>query len=240
MSSDLSKASRSFELYKVDNGSYPTDMPADIQPSTGVVLSPTIAPAGSFCLNAYNQGNATLKVSYDSQNGLQQNTLCSGAPIGGTAGGSVPQAPRGTNLAPSFAQWTLTGSASYNSPTGEISFGTSGTARSPLIRVDSPASFTYLADMFATTPSTQFTPQGGYASGMNFYGSDGVTAVTNSGGFTSNGCAKAVPLNAWQTPAASCGYAGGPNVIYITYVYYYSATYSSSDLKLKNPQLIIN
>jgi prepilin-type N-terminal cleavage/methylation domain-containing protein len=243
MSSDLSSAARAFELYKFDNGSYPTDMPANIKTSKGVVLSATNTTGDTFCINAYYPSDPSVLVSWDSKNGLQQGTLCDGAAIGGPAGGSVPLAARGTNLMPDFSHWTLTGTATYNTSTGELTLGTSGSARSPLVRVDHPVGIKTGGDMYATTasPNSGLAPQGGYHVSIYYYGSDGTTPAQNTGGYTGNGCAKAIALNTWVIATQGCAFSGGPNVIYTAYTFWSSASgYTSPDLKIKNPLLIIN
>lgn len=240
MASDLAAASRAFDLYKVDNDTYPSSMPSTVKASKDIVLSATIAPQGEYCINAYHINKPTLKSSWHSNSKLQQSSHCSGAAIGTTAGGAVPAAPRGVNIAPSFSQWVLTGTATYNNSTQEIDLGSNGTARSPLIRVDQPGSFSYTIDAYTTAQASNFTPQGGYLSGMSYYGSDSVTPALNSNNYTSNGCARAVPLNTWQTPATSCGYAGGPNVYYITYNFSSGNSQWSPNLIMRNPVLTLS
>jgi len=242
MSSDLTDAARAFELYKVDNNnSYPAEMPATVKTSGNVTLSATNAPQGTFCINAYYQSDTTLKASWDSRSGLQKDKLCDGAAIGATAGGSVPTAARNTNLVPGFSQWTLTGTAAYNSSTGELTLGANGSARSPLIRIDSPVRNIPGGEMFATVASANgiHAPQGAYHISTYYYGSDGVTPVQNSSGYTSNGCGMALTLNAWSQ--RSCSFFAGPNVVYMNYMFVGAqGGIASSDLRIKNPTLTIS
>lgn len=243
MSSDLRSAASAFELYKVDNGSYPTEMPAGTETSDGVVLSATYTDGDGFCINAYHESDTSLQASWDSDAGLQNGSLCSGAAIGGPAGGSVPPAARGTNLMPGFSQWTLTGTATYNSSTGEMTLGSSGSARSPLVRVDSPALMRTGGDMYATVASANpsVAPQGGYHVSISYYGADGVTSAQNTAGYTSNGCARAIALNTWLTGVNTCAFTGGPDIIYVAYSFIGSqGGYTSSDLKIKVPLLVFS
>jgi general secretion pathway protein G len=241
MSSDLSQAAKAFRLYEVDNGSFPSDIPTSVKTSKGVVLSATNTNSGTFCINAYYQSDTTLKRSWDSRNGLQED-LCSGAAIGAPAGGSVPLAARDTNIMPNFSQWTLTGTAVYNSSTEELTLGSNGSARSPLVRVDSPVGIRTGGDMYATAASANasLAPEGGYHVSISYYGSDGVTPALNSSNYTGNGCARGISLNAWLPAVQSCGFNGGPNVVYVTYAFIGpQGGYTSSDLKIKTPLLIV-
>lgn len=241
MSSDLQKAAKAFELYKVDNDSYPTTMPAGTVTSANIILSATSTSSTNYCINAYHQNDATLRVSYDSRNGLQNGVLCSGATVGTSAGGTIPIAKRGINIVPDFSHWTLTGTATYNPTSGELTLGTNGTAKSPLIRIDSPAQNRPGADFYASVASaySSFAPQGGYHIGTQYFASDGTTAVQNVNGHTGNGCAYAMPLNAWNNRA--CTFSAGPGTIYMTVLLYGSqGLYSSSDLRIRSPFLTIN
>lgn len=239
VSADLRNAATSFEMYKADNGSYPaSSLPPGIKTSKGVVLSATNTAGDAFCVNAYYQSDPSLQLSWDSKKGLQNDTLCSGAAIGGASGGDVPLAARGTNLMPGFSQWTLSGSAAYNSSTGELTLGANGSAKSPLVRVDHPATLKAGGDMYATIQSANASvaPQGGYHVSILYYDTDGTTAAQNTAGYTGNGCAKGFALNSWQLALQNCVFYGGPNVIYAAYSFQGpNAGYTSSDIKIKTP-----
>lgn len=242
MSTDLRGAAEAFELYKFDTGSYPTTMPTNIKASRGVVLSATATTGDEFCINAYYSSDPKVRVSWNSEIKGTQSHLCKGLTIGVATGGSIPAAPRGVNLMPGFSQWTLTGTASYDEATGELTLGSNGNARSPVVRVDQPRLLYSGGDMYATTasPYATLTPNGGYHVGIFYYGSDGVTAVTNSSGTTSNGVARSFTLNAWRNGQQTSGFNGGPNVIQARYYFYSTASgYASPDLKIKNPLLIV-
>jgi len=244
MSNDLSNAARAFELYKVDNNNtYPYDIPASVKTSDKVTLSATSAPQGTFCINAYHQTDTSLKVSWDSRGGLQKDRLCDGAAIRSAVGGSVPTAARNTNIAPGFSGWTLTGTAAYNSSTGELILGANGSARSPLIRVDGPLGRILAGgDMYATvaSASASLAPQGGHHISISYFDSDGTTPVQNGGGYTGNGCARPVTLNVWSSEVKECNFTGGVNVKYLTYLFQGpNGGYTSADLKIKNPLLIV-
>jgi len=147
--------------------------------------------------------------------------------------------PRGVNVALNFANWTLAGSASYNSSTGELSLGATGSATSPLIQVGSPALMNVGADFYATSASPTFTPKSGNLINTQYF-SDGVSGAYNLGGYMSNGCARALDLGVWTLADARCGFQGGPDVKYLRYTILSSpSNYTSSDLRARNPFVIV-
>lgn len=138
MKFDLRKASQGMELAKSeDDNSYPTSLPPDVTPSKGNVLQLTTVsdPSTDYCINIYGPGD---KVASVSKGGVVHDYLCAGATAGTPVGGTVPTAPRGTNLlGAGFSNWTTSGNISYNSSAEEmVCSGTgNGTATSPAIRV---------------------------------------------------------------------------------------------------------
>lgn len=240
MISDLQHAAEMFELYKVKNKSYPTNMP-DMEVSRGVTLSATNTSGDTFCINAYYEDDPSIHVSWDSEEGARSDQLCSGAAIGDTLGGSVPTATRDINLMPDFSHWTLTGSASYNASSGELTLTGTSTAQSPLVRVDQPGVMRTGADMYATvaSTSTSLAPQGGYHVSIKYFGSDGTTPAQNTAGYTGNGCARVVPLGSWQT-VDTCTFTGGPDIIYASYILVGPhGGYTSAGIKMKTPLMIV-
>jgi hypothetical protein len=157
---------------------------------------------------------------------------------------TVSSAPNsGVNLAPPINQWALYGGASYNASTGILSLTPTGSATTPLIAVSKPTQIIVGGDFYATVASMQsgIAPNGGYLMGTSYYGSDGVTPVQNSAGYTGNGCAQPIALSTWNLASMLCGFSGGPNVVYVTYSFYGSNSgYASSDLLIRNPILTIN
>lgn len=241
MSSDLRNAATLFGLLQADADSYPTTMPSETKTSRDIILQATnTGSTTQFCINAYHASNS-LRMSWDSARGGLQSSLCDGVTIGSAVGGTAPQVARSVNIAPEFSRWTLTSGATYNNGTGELTLTGSGNVLSPPVRVDTPASIRTGGDFFANTASVNLTPQGGYHTDIFYYGSDGSTSVTNSAGYTSNGCAQRLDLNAWSLVDTRCVWSGGPNVVYVRVGFYGpSSGYASPGLKIKNPMIVID
>jgi|GEM_PF-1727917 len=242
MRSDLKNAANVFEIYKVDNSSYPTDiLPTNFRPSGSIVLQSANATNGFFCINAYHKTDPTIRMSWNSQINSLQNGLCDSATIGSPVGGAVPTATRGINLMPGFERWTLTGGASYNSTSKELVLGQNGLATSPIVRIDKPISMYIGADFYATIASAyvSITPNGAQHNGSSYYSEDGVTPVLNTEGYSGNGCAPAIAKSVWVLNNR-CFYYGGPLVVYVRIRFIgASSGYASSDLIIKNPNLIV-
>lgn len=145
------------------------------------------------------------------------------------------------NLAANFIPtWTLTGTASYNTATGELTLGANGSARSPVVRVDRPRGMQAGGDVYATASSAHasLTPDAGYHMSIWYYGEDGATPVTNNTGHTTNGCAKSFTRSVWQKSFGGCVFTGGPNIVYANYTFWSAQSgYTSSDFKVKTPLL---
>jgi len=149
-------------------------------------------------------------------------------------------AARGANISPGFSDWVLSGGATYNSTNGELTLGSAGLATSPLIRVYYPTSMRMGADYYATVASVNLAPDGGSHMSSYYYAADGVTAAYNSANYTANGCAQRFALSTWDLQDLKCGFAGGPNVTYVKFIFRgSSSSYASSDLKVKNPILVL-
>ena len=243
MNSDLNSVQNIFELWNVDHSSYPTDISATtVKASNDIVLQSANSSTG-FCVNAYSKSDPTLRMSWSSTEGGVQDGLCNGATIGSPVGGTVPLAARGINLLPGFSRWTLSGGATYNSNTNELSLGNTGYSVSPLIRVDQPSSMNIGGDFYATTasPYSSYTPKGGYHTNSSYYASNGTTLVANSAGNMGNGCAESITLTTWDLTDTRCTYSGGPLIIYLRISFTgTNGGYSSPDLKIRNPLLILN
>jgi hypothetical protein len=149
----------------------------------------------------------------------------------------------GVNTAPPISRWTLASGATYNTITGVLTLSSTGYATTPLIFVAQPASIHVGGDFYATVASANggLAPNGGYHMGIYYYGSDGVTPVQNSAGYTSNGCAQPITLSIWNSASVLCNFSGGPNVYYVSYALWGSNLgYASSDLLTRNPILTLN
>lgn len=232
---DLANAAKEMELAYTRYESM-TQFPSTVKASAGNVLQlASVSGNTRFCINGYGPNN-TMK-SYLAGKGIQ-NHLCSGAGVGSTVGGSLPTPPHGVNLVSDFSNWTLSGGVTYDAGTKEIRLGnTTGTATSPLVRVDGAATCRFQLESYATQPSPTATPQTQVYSGSKYYGSDGVTLVTNTGGYTSNGNAYSHNLNTWvnYTWNTACG----PNVKYVQFIIHSNPTGRTSDNRYRNPQISI-
>jgi len=242
-SSDLQNASTIMGMKYVEVGQYPLTVPSEVKTSANSVLQLTSTGSNSaFCINAYNTKDSSIRMSWDANRGGLQSMLCNGATIGSPSGGTVPTAPRNQNLMADFSRWTLSGGAVYNNATQELTLGPNGYAQSPIVRVDSPTTIRVGGDLYAANASSyvNFAPQAGYHTGITYFGSDGVTPVTNSTNYTGNGCAQKFPTSAWSIADQKCVYNGGPNVIYSSFSFTGSnGTYASTDLRIKNPLTIV-
>lgn len=216
-----------------------TALPSDVEPDNDIVLhlAGSSGSAGDFCINAYRV--STFEVgSIDSKNGEVRDYLCPGILIGSPVGGSLPAIPLSTNLSPDFSEWTLTGSVTYNDSTKELTFsGATGKAESPLVRLAGTATNTSLTyELYSTVSAVSYTPQAGGYVGSAYFASNGTSPVTNTAGYSTNGNAQAVPLNAWTsrtfvTPA-------GANVQYVRFnINLSSANYTSNNFKVRNPSI---
>ena len=227
------------------NNTYPTSIPSSYKASPNVVVEMIQSPNSAYCINAYHKQKSTIYYSISSsQAGVVRNFLCTGPTSGSPVGGNVPSAPLGINIAPDFDQWVLTGTAAYNTTTKELTLGANGVATSPMIRVNGATGSLLDGQFYSSLQSANASikPNAGWHSGSSYYGTDGTTLVNNSGGYTGNGCAKMAALNAWAASAnGACIYALGPNVYYLKILLYSAANgYASSDLKIRQPSLLLN
>lgn len=234
----LSKGVDAMKLAALDaSGVYPTDLPSSFSPNADSVLQLAVPTSnGEFCLNAYKISAYEVS-SYDSKTNKTRPYLCSGALQGSPVGGSVPAVPTGVNLVSDFSNWTLNGGATYDSTTGEITLqGASASAVSPLVRLNGATSVSCAYELFSTTSAPNFSPQAGTYTGSTYFAADGTTLATSSGGYTGNGNAQAVPLNAYTLKSWTI--ATGPNVIYVRFTINYSpTTYTSNNFKVRNPSI---
>lgn len=236
--SDLQMAAAAMESAKNFSSDYPSTLPNTFSLSPNVVVEMTTQPAGKFCINGYSKTNKAVRMSVFSDNkNTVRDYLCVGVSNGSVVGGTVPATPTGVNIAPSLSGWTLSGTASYNDLTDELTLGSDGVATSPKLKVNGVAGVTINAQLYATSASAQssITPNAGWHNASSYYESDGQTPAINTAGYTANGCAGAFTRSVWSASMTNCVYALGPNVTYLQIVLYSAASgYSSSDLKVKN------
>jgi hypothetical protein len=146
----------------------------------------------------------------------------------------------GVNAAPPFSAWSLSGGATYNSGTGEVTLPTSSAVvSSPIIRVNATGVMYAGADFLATGSAVNWTPLGGFYVQTNYFALDGVTQVSNSLGQTANGCAKSLTLNTYVTNTDQCGAWAGPNIKYMNFSFN-GGDWASPGIKIKNPSIIFN
>ena len=141
---------------------------------------------------------------------------------------------------PSFASWTLSGGAAYNSSTVQLTLGASGIALSPLIRVDKPTMMYLGGDFYSTAASVNCTPSSCWLSGSSYFAADGVTPAYNWWNYAGNGCAPAFALSDWDVNDMRCNFAGGQNIVYARFnLTGNNPGYTSTDLIIKNPRLTL-
>jgi len=237
ISNSLRNTSDMMEIAIANNPSQ-TTLPSTVKADNDVVLSLASSPAGEYCVNAYRISTWEVS-SYSSKDGTTQPYLCPGIVIGSPVGGTIPNPPLRTNLiGTDFSTWTLSGGATYDSATKELTFsGTGGTATSPLVRMAGSSANAFIAfDIFSATGSVQYSPLAGSYMGAAYFAADGVTPVMSSAGYPSNGNAQSVPLNTWTT--RSWTVATGPNVKYVRFNINLSpVNYTSNNFKVRNPAI---
>lgn len=139
LTSDLTKAARLMSVSHVDNGTYPSTIPADMKtsPNVGMSLANT-GDVNTFCINAQLL-NTDIRMYYDSATSTTANGVCSGATISGSETGgmkpnliSTPEFSSGWSMGLSVAGQPLTtraGTASDPYPTKPVLVWTNNVAR---------------------------------------------------------------------------------------------------------------
>lgn len=123
LKSDLTNASKQIELNQVDNGAYPTSLPANVKASKNVTLSLSEAGSG-YCINAESSSSTSARWSYNSASGGLQEGLCSGAVIAGSETGLNPNLITNTAFT---SGWNL----NFQNPTGRALSSRAGTPSDP-------------------------------------------------------------------------------------------------------------
>lgn len=235
LKSDLQNFAAAMKSSRNFNNAYPASYPDSFRPSKNVVLQRAAADSKEYCVNAYHVKYPGLVFSFDSKTGQLREMGCSGPLIGSPIGGSVPTAPRNTNLVAGFDQWQTSGGVSYDAGSKELRFNGAGSATSPLVKVDSPTTSKLTVESYSTTASPSCTPDSCTHFSSYYFGSDGTTAVQNSSGYTANGNAQTTPLNSWVQKSWTT--AAGPNVIYVQFIIRSSPTSYTSDNRIRNPTI---
>lgn len=240
MKSDLHSLASAMEDKRNYDNRYPTTFPQSFKPSGENVVQLVGVTDTYFCADIYNAKVPTLVLSYNSEAEDFRNYPCSGLPTGSPLGGTIPAAPRGTNLLGDFSGWTLNGTASVTN--GVLTLGANGNATSRLVRVSSPYTISVGGDLKAAqqSPNAALQPNAGYHVNIRYYGDDGTTPAVNRTGYTSNGSARPFPLGSWQNAITPAAFPGGPNVKYVTIsVYSAASNYASPDLQIRNPLITV-
>ena len=242
--SDLIMAGTAMNASKNFSSAPLTSVPSTFNPSKNIIIEPTDAPTGQYCINAYHTKYTSLRMSIRTGATQPEDGLCPWPASGNTIGGTVPAAPTNVNIALGFDEWTVSGTTAYNSSTKHVAMGTNGTITSPMTRVNGASSIAINAQFYATAQSAQASlqPNGGWHINIAYFGSDGVTPVQNTAGYTANGCARTVQLSSWNSSlGGTCSFALGNGIEYTRVIFYSSASgYSSTDLQIRNPSFVIN
>lgn len=232
LQSDLANAAKAIELHNAEHGNYPGTLPSQVKTNGNNVLQLT-ATTNGFCINGY--GTAGRVASYNTQG--HRTYLCGGALIGSPVGGSIPPVPAGVNLVSDFSTWELTGGVTYNASNNQICVSnTTGSATSPLIRIEGSTASRFIVEAYATQSSPIAPPDSRGYYGSRYFGTDGTTPATSSAGYTSNGNAQVLPLSTWTTHNWSI--STGSTVKYIRYLIHSSPTNYTSDNCYRNPQVL--
>ena len=243
--SDLLQVAASMNTAKNFNNGYPSSIPTSFKPTPDVVLDMTTTSSGSYCINGFHARFPAIRMSIRSgSDSTPKNSLCSGGSSGSTVGGTVPSAPKGSNIAPSFEDWTFSGTASYNSTSKEFVMGSSGSATSPLVRANGVNAIDINGQFSANVQSAHVNaqPDGAWHSSIYYYASNGTTPVTNTANYTGNGCARTVQLGGGWNPSknGACAFSLGPNVVYFKVILHGPQSgYTSTDLKIKDMTFIL-
>lgn len=244
LESDLRIAGSALSSAKAFSSASLTSIPSKYNPSKNIVMEATNAPSGQYCLNAYHIKYTSLRKSIRSGDTAPSDGLCPWGGSGSIVGGTVPAAPKGTNVALAFSDWTLSGTPTYNASTKQITMGTNGTIASPLTRVNGASGIAINGQFYATVASANAStqPDGGWHVNIAYFGNDGVTPVANTSGYTSNGCARKVQLGSWNASMnGACSFALGNGIAYVRVTAYSSASgYASTDLLMRSPSFILN
>lgn len=235
LQSDLMGAAKKLQADRAINGAEesPSSLPAGVSPSPGNVLQLASSSDG-FCINGYSGDD--LVASYSLATGARDH-LCDGAPIGSPVGGALPPVPRGQNLISDFSNWSLSGGVSYNPSSGELTLDrtTSGSAVSPLVRIDGASNARLTVESYATLPSPHHSPDASVYFGSEYYAADGVTRATSRAGYTSNGNAQRLSLSTWKSFTWTT--ATGADVQYVRFIIRNSPSNYTSDNIYRNPSI---
>lgn len=224
--SDLRQAATFLEQQYLDTSSYPTDtgtIPKSADTSYQIFVS-----GNSYCLTATTSKSGASPYHLSKDGGLASGP-CQGHTYGGPA-------PAGVNIAPPLDQWTLSGGATYNPTTKEVTLtNTSSTALSPRIKVDAPQSFTMSVELNAPMKDAGPSSQRAYGS---TYLDQNFAPYVISNGYAGNGSAGTFPANTWTRSNWTVA-ATGPNFMYLQYRVFVDANYGVIGTRIRDPSVTL-
>ena len=148
------------------------------------------------------------------------------------------------NICPGFDEWTLGGSASYNSGTGEITLTAEGDyVESPEIAIGYSPEYDFIAEYYSTDASTEYSPDAGYyLTATNYaYWSDwqdeGQTTENSDGEVTSIDT-DSYSVTTWSEKTFEG--TGGAMVRYVKIKIESLSPYTAASYLIKNPEVIIS
>ena len=137
----------------------------------------------------------------------------------------------GSNLAPPFEKWTLSGGAFVDAD-GVLHLPSySASASSPLMPIGGSPNWGWSAEYWSDVakPSSEL---GGYLQGSDYYNFQGV-AAKNTAGYTGNGNAGTYPVQTWTRKSWS--YVAGNGITFLRWRVSMSTTYTASYVKIRLP-----
>lgn len=230
------------------NGVYPTSFPSSLSAVNGVTLELiTSADKKSYCINGYSTVVSSVQMSISSTKpNAAVNGVCFGVTSSIVGGTTIPDPPKNTPIPLDLSTWSLTGTASFNSGTGELTLGSNGAATSPLVRVSGGASYYFPGQFYAnqSSPHSAITPDGAAHASMAYYLADGVTPRVNTspspGPYSGNGRYVRLPRSTSWQETYMAGWPLGNGIIYMRiYLWSSASNYSSPDLKIKNFSIVL-
>ena len=136
-----------------------------------------------------------------------------------------------TGTVEGFKGWNLTSGASVDSSQILTLASTSAKGTSPFYQVDEQK-YEWSYDAYTTAAASEYTPNGGYLTGTNYYDSS-FAAKVGSNGYANNGQSASIPLNTWKSIGAS-NYNYGTGIEYFKINMKMSSSWSMPTTKYRN------
>lgn len=205
--SNLSQAARKLGVLKAEDGAFPADLSASGIADVASYDYYTSANRINYCLSS-KKGDVVREIS--SSNTTPREGICAGA----------------------MFRMTLSGGISYDEAKDQLilSQGSTGNARIPPYYLEGKTtSMTLSLESYSTVPGA--SSPGGMTqihTGSAYFALDKTTSVQNSIGWSSNGDAKNLPLNAWAN--YSWDIQTGSNVQYALFRIYATPERTSDNI----------